>query len=281
MEAWGPDRAGDLAALIELALPGEGLSAAELRFCCWDDPGVVLTFPDGTGAVAAVVRSWNGYRAGYVKVLAVEPEARRGGRGRALLEAAETWAFDEGAGEVRLGGSAPFYLWPGVDTLWTPALCLAEACGYHSEGVSLNMACSAGFRAEPAPEVEVGRASEVGMSTDALALAREHFPHWVTELERAVDLGTAFLAVDRDSGATLGFACHSVNRAGWIGPMATDPSRQGRGVGAALLGALCADLAAAGHQQAEIAWVGPLRFYAKTAGAVVSRVFATLVKRKT
>jgi hypothetical protein len=58
--------------------------------------------------------------------------------------------------------------------------------------------------------------------------------------------------------------------------MATDARRQHGGVGTALLGALCADLAAEGIAEAEIAWVGPVRFYAKAAGARVSRVFRSL-----
>jgi len=73
--------------------------------------------------------------------------------------------------------------------------------------------------------------------------------------------------------------CHSVSRAGWVGPMATDPAWRGRGVGSAALGAICADLMAAGATSAEICWVGPVRFYA-AAGATVSRAFrqATLVR---
>jgi predicted N-acetyltransferase YhbS len=63
-----------------------------------------------------------------------------------------------------------------------------------------------------------------------------------------------------------------VNRSGWIGPMATDPERQRAGVGRSVLSAVCASLSAAGHAEADIAWVGPIGFYAK-AGAVVSRVF--------
>jgi hypothetical protein len=34
----------------------------------------------------------------------------------------------------------------------------------------------------------------------------------------------------------------------------------------------------AGHRDAEIAWVGPVAFYAKAAGAAVSRVFRTAFK---
>jgi hypothetical protein len=54
--------------------------------------------------------------------------------------------------------------------------------------------------------------------------------------------------------------------------MATDPGRQHAGVGRSLLGAVCASLSDAGHIEADIAWVGPIGFYAK-AGGVVSRVF--------
>ena len=61
--------------------------------------------------------------------------------------------------------------------------------------------------------------------------------------------------------------------------MATHPDRRHRRVGAALLSELCRDLRTAGFNDAEIAWVGPVGFYAKTAGAAVSRVFRILVKR--
>jgi predicted N-acetyltransferase YhbS len=54
--------------------------------------------------------------------------------------------------------------------------------------------------------------------------------------------------------------------------MATDPTLQHGGVGSAVLGALCADLAARGAPTGEISWVSNLRFYGKC-GARVSRVF--------
>ena len=93
----------------------------------------------------------------------------------------------------------------------------------------------------------------------------------VDELTVAIDRGTAFAARDAD-GATIGFGCHSCNRAAWIGPMATDPDAQHGGIGSAVLAAVCADLEARGHASGEIAWVSNLRFYGKC-GARVSRVF--------
>jgi predicted N-acetyltransferase YhbS len=106
---------------------------------------------------------------------------------------------------------------------------------------------------------------------DAIAFADRDYPHWVEELSRAIAKGTAF-AARKDDGTTIGFACHSVNRRAWIGPMATEATRQHGGVGSALLAAVCADLAADGLETGEIAWVSNLRFYGKC-GAAVSRVF--------
>ncbi len=58
--------------------------------------------------------------------------------------------------------------------------------------------------------------------------------------------------------------------------MATDSTRQHGGVGSASLACLCEDMQASGTSEAEIAWVGPVRFYAKAASARVSRVFRSL-----
>lgn len=278
MQEWGPDRAPELAALVEAALPHEELTEDELLACCWDDPGLVLGTDAGDAAVSAVLRSWGEHRVGFVRLLAVHPGARRQGRARDLLAAAEAWLFDAGAAEVRWGASAPFYLWPGIDVRATAALCLAEESGYWPDGAELNLSCPTTFRA-PAPEgVSVRRALEDDDVEPLLALAAEHWPHWLPELRRGVEHGSTFGAY-ADDGRAAGFACHSVNRTGWVGPMATDPASQRGGVGSALLGALCQDLMIAGRRDAEIAWVGPVAFYAKAAGAAVSRVFRSYVKR--
>lgn len=277
MDEWGSDRSSDLAALLDDALPDEGLTDDELLACCWDDPGVVLAPPDGSGAISAVVRTWGDRRIGFVRLLAVHPGARRSGVGTALVHAAEAWLAEQGASEVRWGGSAPFYLWPGVDVRATAALCLAESTRYRADGAELNLSCPTTFRATPPEAVDVRRALADDDAGALLDLARRSWPHWRAELDRGIEQGGAFGAFT-DEGEACGFACHSVNRAGWVGPMATDPGAQHGGIGSALLGALCRDLMVAGRRDAEIAWVGPVSFYAKTAGASVSRVFRTFVK---
>lgn len=239
---------------------------------------MVLGRVDGTGAVSACVQTHGNRVVGFVKLIAVEPVAQGAGLGRALLDAAVAWAFDgEGAAEVRVAGPAPFYLWPGLDFRATKALCLFEAAGFWATGAEFNMSCPTTFRAT-AGAVPVDRVLSDDAAAAVLAFVRQEWPGWVAETARALEHGSCFAALDE--GAPVAFGCHSVNRAGWIGPMGTDPGRQRTGAGAAVLGALCRDLTAAGFAEAEIGWVGPPEFYARAAGASVSRVFRTLARRR-
>lgn len=271
---------GDLFALVDEALPAERFTTDELLAGCYDDPGVVLWLPDGSGAVSAVTRSFDGEVViGWVRLVAVAPDARRHGRGRALLAAAEDWLFDRGATEVQLGGAAPFYFWPGVPGDALEMLCLAEAARYDPVGGEVNMSIPTTFRS-PVPDGVVVR--RVVDEPDADAVVRftdERWPWWVDELRRGIEQGGCHAAFDAADRSVVGFACHSVNRAAWVGPMGTDGATRGRGIGHALLGALCTDLMTANARDAEISWVGPVRFYAK-AGARVSRMFRSYRKRK-
>jgi len=296
VDAWGRERAEELTALVAAALPDEDLRHDELLGCCWDDPepataaglpvagpgaadsGAVLGTADGAGAVSVVVRAAGPASGdgpiGYVKLIAVHPDARRAGRGHRLLAEAESWAWDQGASELRLAGSPPFYLWPGVDALATEMLCLAESRGYTVMGSDINMALPTTFR-QPAPGgMSVRRVVSDDDKAKVDGLVAPRWPEWMAEMSRAVDNGCCHVAVtdtDADEEA-VGFVCHSVNRAGWLGPMGTDPAHRGGGVGGALLGEVCRDLMIAEFAYTEISWVGPVRFYAKQ-GATVSRAF--------
>jgi hypothetical protein len=125
------------------------------------------------------------------------------------------------------------------------------------------------------------------------------WPYWWAESARAIEHGCCHAAfsgagsaeVEDAAGAraggagagaggtAIGFVCHSVSRAGWLGPMGTDPAGRRGGIGQALLSAVCRDLMIAEMPTAEICWAGPLRFYAKS-GATVSRMFRLYRKAK-
>ena len=278
VERWDRARAADLASVVDAALPGEGFTEDELVAVCWEDedPSVVVGLSDGGGAAAAVVHDVAGRRVAFVQLVAVPPEQRRQGRGKRLVEELQAWAVEEqGCRAFAVGSCAPFYLWPGVDVHATPALCLFESLGYAPRGAELNLSFPAGHRAPTPPGVELRRALDEADANAALEFVGRHWPNWVAETRRGIEHGSCHLAVGTTDAAVVGFGCHSVNRLGWLGPMGTDPQHRSTGTGSALLGAIATDLMAAGLSTVEVAWIGPVRFYAKAAGATVSRAFRT------
>ncbi len=254
-----------LAALCEAAMPEERLTADELAYLCFGRHDEVL----GDEHASAVLQTqrFDKHLAAWLTLVVVHPAEQSRGRGQELVRAVADRARELGARDLLLASAVPRYLWPGVDVFNTRAGMLLETCGFERDWVGTNMAIDSGFRQAPPKGVVVERETGEG----AHELAARAYPYWVPELDRAVMLGTAFAARDAH-GATIGFGCHSVNRFGWIGPMATDPTLQHGGVGSAVVAALCADLEACGCATGEIAWVSNFRFYGKC-GARVSRVF--------
>jgi GNAT superfamily N-acetyltransferase len=258
-----------LAALCAAAMPEERLTAGELAHLCFGsnsgDPDEV--FGDEHGAAVMQVQRFGEHVAAWLVLVAVPPGRQSEGVGKELVGAVIDRATELGATDVLLASAIPRYLWPGVDTANTRAGMLLETMGFERDWVGINMAIDTSFRRPPPRDTTV----ELETGSGAHDFAADAFPHWVPELDRAVELGTAVAARGAD-GRTIGFACHSVNRAGWIGPMATDPTLQHGGVGSAVLAGLCADLGRRGIANGEISWVSNLRFYGKC-GAQVSRVF--------
>jgi GNAT superfamily N-acetyltransferase len=257
-----PDALAELAAI---AMPGEHLTASELTHVCYGPRDEVLG--DERGAVAFTIQQHGDYISVWILLVAVDPSQQGRGLGKELVGAALDAGRTRGARTAHLASSVPRYLWPGIDITNTRAGMLFETLGFSRDLVGINMAIPSSFRREPPAGVVVERETGSG----ARDFATRAYPHWIDELVVAIDRGTAFAARDA-SGATIGFGCHSCNRAAWIGPMATDPDAQHGGIGSAVLAAICADLDARGHDTGEIAWVSNLRFYGKC-GATVSRVF--------
>jgi GNAT superfamily N-acetyltransferase len=254
-----------LAALCAAAMPEERLTASELDRLCFGEGDEIVT-GDGGAAVLQMAKGF-GAPIAWLTLLVVEQRAQGRGVGKRLVREVAARARAHGAASLMLASAVPRYLWPGVDVANTRAGMLFESLAFERDRVAINMSIDTSFCTDTPPGIVVER--ELG--DEARAFAQHHYPHWVPELDVALAAGTAFAARAPD-GATIAFGCHSVNRAAWIGPMATDPRRQHRGVGSAIIAALCADLAARDAPTAEIAWVSNLRFYGKC-GARVSRVF--------
>jgi mycothiol synthase len=232
----------------------------------------------GTGTREATARR------GFVDLLAVAPAARGRGTGAALLSAVEDRLRSAGAEEIRLGGNSPVYAWPGVDPRYTAMTCLAERAGYRRVRDSVNMITDLG-----AVSLDIG-ADERRLATggitvrraapgeaDAVAVWLRQGPWgdstWWQEAERAITADPPGCHVAIRDGSYVGFACQGVNRRAWFGPTGTLPQEQGQGIGTALMRRCLADIATVGHTSAQIAWAGPVRYYARALGARIDRVF--------
>ncbi|MGA8113178.1 MAG: GNAT family N-acetyltransferase [Actinocatenispora sp.] len=240
----------------------------------------------GAGALGLVAASVNGAdpTVGHLDLLAVDPDHRRAGIGSALVTAAERALWDLGVREVRWCGNPPCYAWPGVDVRYTPAICCAGALGYEQYMAAQNMVvdlADADLATAADEERLAGEGVTVrrGTADDLLALhdwaIRVWNPSWAWEIEQSVlaDGAGLHVALRREDGAILAFAGHGANRPSWFGPMGTDPDARKLGLGNVLLRRCLADQREAGHATAQIGWVGPVPFYARTVGARLDRIF--------
>jgi len=257
--------AWQIAAFTRVACPFDLLSTGSVERSIFHEPDeqtVLGVYDGGLDAVAAcVVRGENA----WVKFLAVHPRVRLQGIGTALLEKLEAFAKDRGATSMQVGNSAPFFVVPGIDPRSTETVCFFQARGYARAGDAVNQRVLLTGLAEPELDcVTVGE-----QELDAIMpWVREHYPYWIPELTRAVELGTCVAHDD------LGFACYDVLRDGWFGPMATRPDLRGKkGVGTSTLLTALHRMRARGYESADIVWSGPLLFYLKAVGARISRVF--------
>lgn len=224
-------------------------------------------------------------RPGHTNLIAVGAAHRGLGHGRALLAELETRLVAAGARRLVVRGSAPHYAWPGIDIRYTTAVCLAESAGYTHSADAFNMLTDL-TAADLETEEDERRLAAHGTRVRRLrpddeprfgAWARTWGGTWHAEAARALtyDPPRCHVAVRGEEGSEefVGFACHGVNRRTWFGPMGTDASQRGQGVGAVLLRRCLRDQRDAGLTESEIGWTGPVRFYARAVGSRLERVF--------
>ncbi|HSO97166.1 MAG TPA: GNAT family N-acetyltransferase [Acidimicrobiia bacterium] len=258
----GPERLTDLAALARRALrdpPTEHDLGVSLF-----TPGFPVTVRgDPTvGVVASCER--NG--AGHVRLLMVDPSARRQGLGGALLAAAEQDLADFAT--ITTGADAPDYLFPGVETDQIEMLCLLERRRYERAEANFNMVVDLD---RLPPEPADARLAALADRAELEAWTATHWPFWSTEVLRCADRDR--LMVSRDDDGVAAVCCWDGARSGWVGPVAVRPALLGQGRGRSVLIGALHRLRAAGATQADIGWVGPIRPYVDTIGARIHRVF--------
>ncbi|CAN5393641.1 GNAT family acetyltransferase [soil metagenome] len=104
--------------MIATALPGDAEATVALWRACgltrpWNDPqsdfaaavkgstSTLLVSREGAAIVASIMVGYDGHR-GWVYYLAVSPDRRRSGLGRALMAEAEAWLRAHGAPKIQL-----------------------------------------------------------------------------------------------------------------------------------------------------------------------------------
>ncbi|MDB5733307.1 MAG: GCN5-related N-acetyltransferase [Variovorax sp.] len=285
----------DLEAVCAIAAASLDLDtddAALLPRLLWpEDAGTVrvrLVAVQEDAVVAVLLGSLQGEDA-FLDLIAVAPDARGAGVGRALLVAWEERAATNGAVRSRAGENLQTYAWPGVDIRYTPALAMLLRSGYARTRIGYHMDLPLqGFEADDerdltrlaAAGIEVRR----GRPDDAPAVA-VHTKQlwsdvWFRETRAALhrDPPPIFLALRQDR--VVGFAVHGLHRSSLYGPIATDPAEQGHGIGRVLSSLCLEDMAARAVSTAQICWVAEtaIPFYSRTAGARLGRCFWMMTK---
>jgi len=74
---------------------------SDFRLALATESSTVLTARDGEAMVGTIMVGFDGHR-GWVYYLAVDPETRRAGLGRALMAAAEAWLVARGCPKIQL-----------------------------------------------------------------------------------------------------------------------------------------------------------------------------------
>jgi GNAT superfamily N-acetyltransferase len=209
---------------------------------------------------------------GHLDLVVVRPAERRQGLGRQLLSTVESAL---GVPEMRIAGNPPCYGWPGIDVRYTPALCLAEAAGYQRDRIAWNMTAPLHEVPEPGSVagLEIRRATEADLPALLPWVASTWNGVWEWEVSQSVGRNRAGCHIALRDGVPVGFAAYGALRPSLFGPMGTDPSAEGLGIGRVLLRRCLLDQRAMGLDSAQIGWVGPVPFYARAASAYVDRVF--------
>ena len=245
------------------------------------DHGFLLR--DNGKTIGFMVGVLRGNEAG-LKLFAVDQEHRRSGLGSMMLAEIEALFRSGGAERVRILNCSPCYFTPGLDPRYTEAFCFLQSHGYTAERYVHNM------------EVDL-TANEFDTSGTESKLAKRGFKirrlehedeqtfyewmlgtwsqNWTTEACNSLKNTpvTTFIAVDAD-GNICGFATYDVTLfRGGFGPTGVEERLRGLGIGKVLFLRCLQDMKTRGYPRCEIAWVGPISFYAHTSGARICATF--------
>ncbi|TFH41229.1 MAG: GNAT family N-acetyltransferase [Lysobacterales bacterium] len=262
------------------------LDANELQHRIWEDPSAPVELLLGAmeddqlvGYCLACIREGHG----VVSLFGTHPERRSQGIARALFSDLEKRLLARGVNQLSVEGYGPGYFWPGVELTRGPAICFLFRQGYETDRktrvdmeVDLRQAHldTAATEAKLASvEIVVRRAVEADIAATAAFTLQTFSRGWQTEVEETRRFPLPPLNIAIYGGQVVGFAAYDVTGYARFGPTGTRPDMRQCGIGGVLLKMCLQQMVDRGDITAEIAWAGPISFYAKEAGARISRAY--------
>jgi GNAT superfamily N-acetyltransferase len=200
----------------------------------------------------------------YLRILAVDRDARRQGIGSALL------------GDERVIFAEPGnYLTPGVLMSDETTRAFFRARGFVETQSTSNLEVDLDGISGQATRPTHDDAERV------LAFVEREFGRiWRFEAAKAFARETPPAFIEEEHGEITGFAVHDVNNRGlgFFGPTGVAKSMRGKGIGCKLLLASLADLRRLGYARAVIPWTAALDFYRKCCGAEPAHQFIAFAR---
>ena len=251
-------------------------------------PEFCLVGLDGDRVIACAMGVVRGAHS-WVKLFGVEQGRRREGIATLLFSRIEQTFAEAGARRIHIGNAVPLYLMPGVDPRYTEAFCFLQSRGYHRNSDAVNML------------VDLNK-EEFDTNGDERRLEREHgvivrrvrpaerdaFSAWMRDTWSEGWQEEALLSLERDPATTfvasrdggfVGFVTYDVELFHHsLGPMGVLPEMRGQRLGAVLARRCLRAMKERGDSACEIAWVGPVAFYARVAKARISTMFYHFTK---
>ena len=262
------------------------LDSAELQHRVWEDPSAPAELLLGAleddqlvGYCLACIREGRG----VVSLFGTHPERRRQGIARALFMDLENRLQARGVNQLLVEGNGPGYFWPGIELTRGPAICFLIKLGFETDRktrvdmevdlkeVDLDTAATAARLA--AEGIVVRRTNDADISGTSAFVLQTFSRGWQIEVEetRRFPLPPLNVAIYKEQ--VVGFAAYDVTGYGRFGPTGTRPDMRQRGIGGVLLKMCLQQMSDRGDSTAEIAWAGPVAFYAKEVGARISRAY--------
>lgn len=235
------------------------------------------------GFIQGVIKQRPEEKIGYIKLLCVDSNFRRKGIASKMYQQVEAKIKEVGVKKIRVYESYPNYFMPGIDPFYTEAVCFFERKGFKKFSDTSNLRANLLELNYDTSEEEkklekegiICRRAGTEDKDAVLKWVEKNFTAWIHEVSNSFHNSPVTLFICEVKGELKAFSAHEANNrgTGWFGPMGTDPSLRGKGIGGILLLKCLEDLKNMGYVKAIIPWVGPIPFYMHYANARVERVF--------